>query len=115
LETITRSQQPATSIQDCSTSTSPSALSKTISSQDRSDSITTSAMSNNNLSTIPTHCQDTNMSTILAQDIQIALIALLALLAVLLAIVTAGWVCTCCWAMQKSRKREMNISTTNIR
>jgi hypothetical protein len=58
-------------------------------------------------------CSDSNNnpSTDLRQYI---LIALIALLAALLAIVTAGWVCTC-WAMRKSRRREMNISTTNIR
>ena len=41
------------------------------------------------------------------------LIALLTLFAVLLAIVTAGWMCTC-WAMKK-RRREMSINTTTIR
>ena len=64
----------------------------------------------------PTCSQDCStcnngLSTKFTQDI---LITLLALLAVLLVIVTAGWVCTC-WAMHKSRKREMNINTTNIR
>ncbi len=98
----TCSQQSVTSSQECSTSTTTSAIS-TInpSTQDI------------NMSTTPT--QDTNKSTILAKDTQIALIALLAILAVLLAIITAGWVCTCCWAMQKSRRREKNINSTNIR
>ena len=66
--------------------------------QDCSEFTSTSAPSNN------------SPSTKLTRDI---LIALLALLAVLLAIVTAGWVCTC-WATKK-RRREMNINTTNIR
>ena len=66
--------------------------------QDCSEFTSTSALSNN------------SPSTKLTQDI---LIALLALLAVLLAIVTAGWVCTC-WTMKK-RRRAMNINTTNIR
>ena len=69
------------------------------SSQDCSDSTTTSASFNNDL------------STNLIQDI---LIPLIAILSVLLAIVTVGWVCTC-WAMHKNRRREMNINTTNIR
>ena len=54
---------------------------------------------------------NSNPSTISTQDI---LIPLLAILAALLVVVTVGWVCTCC-AMHKSRRREMNINSTNIR